>query len=70
MKMNSELTYADDVETSEDDTITVGDIKALIKEGSKKSLKAAKKALDGQFDKDHPNYAELKKAIKKAKKGL
>lgn len=48
--------------------VTVGDIKALCEDGSKKSLKAAKKALKEQFDEDHPNYKELKKLIKKAGK--
>ncbi len=58
-----------EVEKDDGDKITVGDIKALCEEGSKKSVKAANKAL-GQFAEDHPNYKELAKAIKKAKKAL
>ncbi len=56
-------------EQHEDDfKVTVGDIKLLVGEGSKKSLKAAKKAFKEQFAEDHPNYKELKKLIKKAGK--
>jgi len=56
------LTYAD----KDAEVLTVGDIKALCKEGSKKSIKAAKKAFKEQFGKEHPNYKEMKKAIKNA----
>ena len=56
------LTYAD----KDAEILTVGDIKALCKEGSKKSIKAAKKAFKEQFGKEHPNYKEMKKAIKNA----
>lgn len=56
---------------SEDkDTLNIGEIKALLAKGDKKSIKTAKKAFEAQFAEDHPNYKELKKAIKKAKKAL
>ncbi|MCD6151558.1 MAG: hypothetical protein J7J70_07905 [Deltaproteobacteria bacterium] len=58
----TELTYEDEAS----DKLTVGDIKALVATGKKKSIKAAKKALKEQFGKDHPQYKELKKLIKEA----
>lgn len=62
----------DEVESnaSDKDVYNIGEIKALCKKGDKKSVKKAKKAFEDQFDEDHPNYDELKKIIKKAKKAL
>ena len=60
-----EVEEVEEVEAVEtEDLLTVGDIKALIKNGKVKKAKAAFKA---QFDKSHPNYKELKKLIKGAK---
>jgi len=59
-----------DTKDYQKDKLTKGDIKDLVKKGDKKSLKKAKKALELQFDEDHPDYAGLAKLIKKAKKLL
>lgn len=48
----------------------IGEIKAMLEKGDKKSFKKAKKAFEAQFAEDHPNYKELKKLIKEAKKAL
>jgi hypothetical protein len=57
----TELDYADE----DANRLTVGDIKALIKTGKKKNIKAAKKAFKEQFAKGHPQHKELKKLFKK-----
>lgn len=55
-----------DVEVDvEVDVLNIVDIKALVEAGD---VKTAKKAFKEQFDKEHPNYKELKKLIKKASK--
>jgi len=60
-------TVEEEIPTSEitEDVLTVADIKQLIDDGD---LKEAKKSLKKQFAKDHPQYKELKKLIKKARK--
>lgn len=57
-------------EVASDETLNIGEIKALLEKGDKKSVKKAKKAFEAQFAEDHPNYKELKKLIKAAKKAL
>lgn len=57
-------------EVKSEDTLNIGQIKDLLKKGDEKSFKKAKKAFKAQFAEDHPNYDELKKLIKKAKKAL